>query len=256
MILLLILFVSKNYGQDPGFISEHPKTYSISIHAGTDQIREKILLPLVHKGMVTELSFGTEKIKGSLRQFELLIDYSRLKTNLEEMAKSASVRIGLGYAYNFRLLQSKNFMYYLGPKVSLSYSFGVYPNWDESHIYWADCLSFGVNNIFTLPLPKEREWFTSLSIPLLGFFSRPEDIRPFKMDNVTPGGILKAFHSQVESGFIHNLMLINFKTEYRFPVFTHKREAITFQMDVIRMSKKDGNPIFQLITMLGLKIML
>ncbi len=254
-IFILMLMASPVKGQDPDYLL-NDKIYSIDVRSGRNQIKEMSLFPMVHKGRVTELSFETEKIKGSLRQFQLLFTYSRIKTSLEEMAKSGNIRLGLNYSYNFLIFQRNNLRYYAGPQASICYSFMLYPNWDESHTYWADHLSFGANNVMSVSLRNEGEWITSMNFSLLGFFSRPDDIRQYKMDDYTPGGILKAFNSNIEAGSMNKLLLINFKTEYRFPVLTGIREAITFNMDIIRMSRNDGDPVFQIINRLGIKIIL
>jgi hypothetical protein len=256
LIFILVLTGSGINGQDPDSSSGHNKYFSINLHTGLNQIKEKSLLPLVHKGMVTEMSFETEKLKRNMRQFEFLFTYSCLKTSLEEMAKSGNIRLGLNYAYNFLIFQKNNIRYYLGPQTSLCYSFMLYPNWDESHSYWADYLSFGANNIISVSLRHESEWFTSLSFPILGFFSRPEDMRPYKMDDSSPGGVLKALNSNIELGSLNKLLLINYKTEYRFPILVNKREAITFNLDILRMSRKEGDPVLQIVTTFGIKIML
>lgn len=256
LIVILILTTSMIKGQDSVSSSNHNKVYSVNIQPGLNQIKEMNLLPLVHKGFLTELSFETEKIKGSLRQFEFSFTYSRFKTSLEEMSKSGNIMLGLNYSFNFLIFQKNNLRYYLGPRASLCYSFMLFPNWDDSHGYWADYMSFGPNNIFSVSLRHESEWFTSLNFSLLSLFSRPEEIRPFKMDDSSFGGILKALNSNVEPGLMNRLFQINIKTEYRFPVFVNKREAITFNMNIVRISGSNGQPIFQIINMLGLKIML
>jgi hypothetical protein len=258
ILLIFILFLtgSRINGQNPEPSTSDKKVYSVSLHTGLNQIREKSLLPLVHKGMATELMFETEKVKHDMRRFEFLFTYSRLKTSLEEMAKSGNISLGLKYAYTFLVFQKNNLRYYLGPQTSLCYAFMVYPNWDESHSYWADYLAFGARNVISVSLRHENEWFTSMSFPVLGFFSRPDVVRPYKIDDISAGGMMKAFNSNIETGFMNKLLLINYKTEYRFPAFTNKREAITFNLDIIRMSRKDGYPVFQIITMFGIKFML
>jgi len=226
------------------------------MQVGLNQIREMNLLPMVHKGFITELSFETEKINRGLRQFQFLFTYSRIKTSLEEMSKSGNINLGLSYSYNFLIFQNNNFRYYSGPTASLSYSFMMYPDWDDSHGYWADYLSLGSSNIFSFSLRHESEWFTSLNFSLFSLFSRPGEIRPFKMDDSSFIGIFKALNSNIEPGLMNKLVQVNFKTEYRFPVFVNKREAITLNMNIIRISGNDGQPIFQLTNMFGIKIML
>lgn len=255
LISILLLITVRVKAQERDTPYDHDKIYSINIQLGLNQIKEMNLLPLVHRGTLTELSFETEKLKNSLRHFQFSLIYSRIKTGQEELAKSGNIILGSNYSYGFPVFQNNNLRYYLGPQASLSYSYMLYPNWDDSHGYWADYLSFGLTNIFSVSLKHESEWFTSINIGLFCLFSRPEELRPFKMDDSSPGGILKALNSNIETGLINKAIQINFKTEYRFPVFVTKHEAITYSMDVIRLSRKDEHPILQIISSFGIKIM-
>jgi hypothetical protein len=254
-IFPFLLTVGTIKGQVQDLISVD-KTYSVSARFGQNQIKEMNLFPMVHKGTVTELSFETEKMKNSLRQFQLLFTYSRVKTSLEEMSKSGNIRLGINYSYNFLIFEKNNFRYYLGPQTSLCYSFMLFPNWDDSHSYWADYLSLGPNNVFSVSLKHQSEWFTSLNFALVSFASRPAENRPFKMDDSSVGGILRALNSNIEPGLINKVLQINFRTEYRFPVFVTKREAVTFNSDIIRISGNGEQPVFQIINRFGIKIML
>jgi hypothetical protein len=256
LISAMILLVIRINGQEQPPPPTPHKIYSINLQFGMNQIKEKNLLPLVHKGTLTELSVETEKIKSSLRQFQASFIYSRLKTNLEEISKSGNIRLGLNYSYNFPIYQNSNLSYYLGPRTSLCYSYMLYPNWDDSHGYWADYLSFGLNNVLSVKREHEREWFTTLNIGLLTLLSRPDEIRPYKMDDSSFGGIVKALNSNIAPGSINKALQINFKTEYRFPVFLTKREAITYNLDINRFSSDNAEPLIQIIHRLGIKIML
>jgi len=256
LISVMILLVIRIKGQEPPPTSTPHKIYSVNLQFGMNQIKEKNLLPLVHKGVLTELAFETEKIKSSLRQFQASFVYSRLKTNLEEMAKSGNIGLAFNYSYNFLIYNNSNLIYYLGPRTALCYSYMLYPNWDDSHGYWADCLSFGLNNVLSVKREHDREWFTSLNIGLLSFCSRPDEIRPYKMDDSSFGGIVKALNSNIAAGSINKVLQINFKTEYRFPVLSTKREAITYNLDINRFSSDNAELLLQVIHRLGIKIML
>lgn len=253
IILILISNLIKGEGQDS---LSCKKIYSVNLRFGMNQIREMNLLPLVHKGTITELSFETEKIKGSLRHFQLFFTYSRIKTSLEEMSPSGNIRLGMDYSYNFLIVRNNNLRYYLGPQTSLCYSFMLFPNWDESHSYWANYLSVGANNILSVAVRNKSEWFTSLNFSVASLFSRPDEIRPYKMDDNSAMGILSALNSNIETGSMNKLLQINLRTEYRFPVFVNKKEAITFNMDILRLSGNSGQPVLQIINSIGLKIML
>jgi hypothetical protein len=255
LISILIVIGGRIKAQNRDSSSDHDKIYSFNLQLGLNQIKEMNLLPLVHRGTLTELSFETEKLKNSLRLFQFSLIYSRIKTGYEELAKSGNIMLGFNYSYDFLVLQKSNLRYYLGPQTSLSYSYMLYPNWDDSHGYWADYLSIGLTNVFSVSLKPDNEWFTSINIGLFSLFSRPEELRPFKMDDSSPGGILKALNSNIETGLINKAIQINFKIEYRFPVFVTKHEAITYSMDVIRLSRKDEPPVLQIISSFGIKIM-
>jgi hypothetical protein len=256
LIFFLGLLNSQIIGQAKAVSSMPSKSNSFNLQFGINQIREMDLLPLVHKGTLGEFTFETEREKVNLSQFQISVMYSRVKTNLEELSKSGNIKLRLNYSYNFRIIQNDKIRYYLGPQTSLCYSFMLFPNWDDSHGYWADYLSFGPNNILSVSLKHEREWFTSLNFSIFSLFSRPDEVRPYKMDDSSFGGIIKALNSNIEPGFLNRAFEINLKTEYRFPVLVNKREAFTFNMDVSQISRKSEQPIIQIITRVGIKIML
>jgi hypothetical protein len=76
------------------------------------------------------------------------------------------------------------------------------------------------------------------------------------MDDSSVGGILKALNSDIQTGSVNRALQINFKSEYRFPVLVNKTEAIVFDMTIVRLARKDEQPVFQFIWQAGIKIML
>ena len=188
LVFIMLLIGCRINGQDQDSLSRH-KNYSVGIQFGLNQIREMNLLPLAHRGTLSELSFETEKKKNSLRLFQFYFTYSRVRTNMEELFPSANIRLGLNYSYNFQIYRKNNFRYYLGPNSTLNYSFMIYPNWDESHNYWANFLTLGANSILSVALRNECEWVTALNFSIIGIFSRPEEIRPYKIDDNTSGEV-------------------------------------------------------------------
>jgi hypothetical protein len=255
LLSIMLLIGCRINAQDQDSLSGN-KIYSVGLQIGLNQIREMNLLPLAHRGTLSELSLETEKRKNGLRLFQFYFTYSRVRTSMEELFPSANIRLGLNYSYNFQIFQKNKFKYYLGPQSSLSYSLMIYPNWDESHNYWANFLTLGASNVVSVSPGNDNEWVTSLNFSVFGIFSRPEESRPYKMDDNTSGGVLKELNSNIEPGSMNNLLQVNFKTEYRFPVFVTKREAITFNMDIIRIAGKEGQPVLQIISRIGIKIML
>ena len=231
------------------------KSNSLELHTGLNQIKEMNLLPVSNSGLITEFSFAREKRGKQLHQFQISIAYSRLKTRFEDMAKSGNIGLSIYYAKNWHLIQEGNISYFMGPHASISYSFMLYPNWDDSHGYWANTFSAGMNNILSVKLRNNQEWFTSLKIPLFSLYSRPEVERLYKMDDSSVAGLLKSLNGDIESGTWNRAFQLNFVTEYRFPVFSNKMEALSYSIDFMRISKRNGSPVIQLINKLGIKFM-
>ena len=225
---------------------------------GVNQVKDENLHPKVSTGTITELSYGFENItrSNSLQQFNLNMGYSRLKTELEDLSKSVNLKLNLNYSSNYRLLHKKNFNYYLGPGITLAYSGSYFPNWDESHLYWANHLSLGVKNIFSFTIKNKNEWVSSISIPLYSAYSRPQLYRLYKMDDITFGGFVKSYHDNISTSHFINVFFLKVQSEYRFPVFSKKKEAVTYTFDFLRMKGKDARPFTQLSHQIGIKFFL
>lgn len=94
----------------------------ISLQFGLNKIKDENLLPKVSTGTITELSYGFEKRKTNLQQFHFTVGYSRLKTEFEDLSKTANLELNMDYNLGYQLAQKNNFTYYLGPEMRLSYN--------------------------------------------------------------------------------------------------------------------------------------
>ncbi len=251
ILLLQVTILNLAWGQDSSLSS-----HVIGIGNGFNQIKEENLLPLVHTGSVASVSYEFRNMKGSYQGFQSAIGYSRLKTRSESLSDTVNMGINASYSYCFGLMGRDAVRYYLGPQAKVAYSVAYYPNWDDSHLYWADYYSAGLSNILSFDLRNDKRLFFNLSVPLLSFYSRPDSIRLYKIDEVSPGGILDNLNSDIKPGFWNSAFLLHFSVEYQFPVFRSKRESIAYSLDFTRMKRKDGNPFTQLMHKIGLKILL
>ena len=253
LILFLLLLSGTVLSQE---MDSARTRHFIALRFGLNQIREENLHPKVSTGTLTELSYGFEKQNKRLQRFQLSLGYSRLKTSLEDLSKSINLKLNISYSYNFRLVKSRKFNYYLGPEANLSYTACFLPNWDDSHLYWADYLSVGAKNIFSVSLKNKKEWVTDVSIPLFSVFSRPELHRLYKIDETDFAGIVHNLNSHITAAHLTNVFFVHLQTEYRFPVFHNKTQAFTFLFDWLRVRHDDGNPFYQLSYQLGIKFIL
>ncbi len=228
----------------------------IQVQFGVNQIKDENLHPKVSTGTITDFSYGFEKRKKVWHQFHFTLGYSRLKTELEDLSKSLNIKMDAGYSWNYPLAQKNNFKYYLGPEASISFSLCFFPNWDDSHLYWADYYSIGVRNSFSVKLKNENEWVAFVSLPLFSVFSRPELYRLYKIDDTDFGGIMSNLNSNLAPAHLTNVFYAKFQTEYRFRVFKNKQQAFTFATDYTRVKHDDGNIFSQLSYQIGIKFLL
>lgn len=228
----------------------------IALEFGVNQIKDENLHPKVSTGTITELSYGFEKRKNIWQQFHFTLGYSRLKTELEDLSKSVNLKINLDYSYSFSLVKKKNFSYYLGPELMLAYNASYLPNWDDSHLYWADYLSIGATNIFLVKCKNQNEWTTFITVPLFSVFSRPELYRLYKIDDTDVGGIAKNLNSNITAAHLTNVFFVHLQTEYRFPVFRNKREAFIYSFEWLSVKHDSGNPFNQMSHQIGIKLFL
>jgi len=228
----------------------------LALQMGINQVKDENLHPKVSSGIGMQVSYGFEKQKRNLQQFEFVLGYSRLKTGLEELSKTVNVRIKADYSLNFGLIEHETYSLLLGPEMVLDYNVSYFPNWDDSHLYWADYLSIGVNTILPVKLRKEKEWITYLSFPLFSVFSRPEQYKLYKIDKTDVGGIISNLNSHITAAHLTNVFHVRLKTEYRFPAFAHGREAFYYAFEWVRVRDDDGLPFQKIIHQVGIKFFL
>lgn len=252
LLILLSIFNVKTQAQDS---TQLRKTqHSIAMRVGLQYIKEENLHPKTHMGLLVKLSYGFEKRKYNTSRFRTTIGYSRLKTKLEGVSKAVNFNWNTQYSRNYFIFQKNHLRYHLGLDATLAYSVSYFPNWDDSHLYWADYLSFGLSHSVTLQLKKKREWVTSFSFPLITIYSRPDQLRLYKIDDIDFEGIVKNLDGNPSLGFWNRAFPFQFETEYRFPVFNHKKEAFTYSFDFIRLRKKGENSFTQLSHQIGIKL--
>jgi hypothetical protein len=230
--------------------------HTLSLQFGMNKIKDENLHAKVSKGALTEFSYGFEKATKAWQQFHFTLGYSRLKTEIEDVSKTANLRLHTDYSWSYPLVRKHRFNYYLGPEGSISYNVCYFPNWDESHLYWASNFSVGVRNSFSVSLKDERKWVSFLSFPLFSMFSRPELYRLYKIDETDGGGIMSNINSDLTPGHLTNVFFLKFQTEYRFPVFKSKTQAFTYSLEFNRVKHNDGNLFLQELHQIGIRFFL
>jgi hypothetical protein len=254
--VMMLLVGTSGYAQDTAEQNSMASAHAIGVTIGVNQIKEANLLSRAHSGFVTTLSYDYVHSDQNYRDFQFLLGYSRIIARSEDITKSANFLITVSSCYAFGLAEQQSLKYFLGPQVKLSYSAGAYPNWDDSHLYWANYISAGINNVLIYSFQNETRLVSHISMPLLSLFSRPDLLRLKKFDDLSFGGIINSLHSNLNLGFWNRAYHLHFDLEYQFPVFRTKQEAFFYSLEYVRLRQNDGNPYTQLIHQIGIKVLL
>jgi hypothetical protein len=253
LFFVFALFITWAHAQEKDSAGSQ---HVIALRFGMIQVKDENLHPKVSTGTLTELVYGFEKRKKTWQQFHLAFAYSRLKTTLEDLSKSVNLQLKLDYSKSYLLKENGHCAYFLGPETRLAYNACYFPNWDDSHLYWADYFSIGVRNHFTIKLKNQNALLASLSVPLFSVFSRPDLYRLYKIDKIDAGGIAQNLNSNISAAHLVNVFFISFDAEYRFPVFRNKREAFTYSFGWLLVKKDGGNAFNQVQHQIGMRIFL
>lgn len=254
--VIVLLLETSGYAQDAAGQDSIASAHVIGVTIGVNQIKEANLLSRVHSGFVTTLSYDYVHSAQNYQDFQFLLGYSRIIARSEDITKSANFLITTSYCYALAVAGEQSLKYFLGPQVKLSYSAGAYPNWDDSHLYWANYVSAGISNVLIYGFQNETQLVSHISVPLLSLFSRPDLLRLNKFDDLSFGGMIKSLHSNMNLGFWNTAFHLHFDLAYQFPVFRTKQEAFFYSLEYVRLRQSDGNPYTQLIHQLGIRVLL
>ena len=245
------LLVNVCCGQDESTLL---KLNSFQLDAGINLLKEENLHPKVHGGAVFGILYSNLRTKSNHKQFDIGIQFSRLKTEYESLAATMNIQLFANYAYLFNGITNDKFTYNIGPKLGLHYNLSLYPNWDESHLYWADYLCLGLRNKLKYQLNEKQALTVDLSIPVFSLISRPELNRIYKIDNISAGGIINSMHSNLKGALWNHSFIIKSRIEYCFKINNRIKQAICYSLNYSRLMEKEGLPFQNLQHLIGLKI--
>jgi len=249
--LLLFLHSSLCFGQEVKTLS---KQNSFQVDVFLNQLKEENLHPKVHSGAGYGLLYSGLRKKRNQTQFEIGLQFSRPKTKYESLAASMNIQLFSNYAFLFNGITNNKFAYQLGPELGLHYNLSLYPNWDESHLYWADYLGLGLRNTFNYQLNGKHALTFNISVPLVSLISRPELDRIYKIDDISVGGIFGSMHSNLEGVLWNHSFIAKSRFEYHFQITDHLTQSICYSFNYSRIQAKAGLPLQNLQHLIGLKL--
>jgi len=250
-VLLLLLMPEPGSGQDSKpQIKYHTLTYEI----GMNWLKEENLFPIVHKGSVQGLTYRFEKWGKNYRELFAALRYSRLKAGMETEKVSQYEQISFGWCMGFRLLEREKINFYLGYNLKYAHSLVEFPVWDESRAYWGSSLTLGVSNRFIVSSKEKKSFVFSLDINPLGLYSRPDEVRLYAQENWSLLSIVKTTNSNIKPGFVNNVLLINFRTEYRFLTKKDNYFSLLYTFSYSRIRRTNEHPLQNTINSLGFSL--
>jgi hypothetical protein len=249
--ILLMLFTCAVQAQETITVI---KSNSFQLDFSMMQIKEENLHPKVHHGLLYGLQYGHSRQKINISTFRMGLGFSRLKTNYEPLSASASVRLRGTYHYLFKIANSDKVTFHMGPEINLAYALSYFPNWDESHLYWANSLDLGIRNKFSYHINVRQTLALDLGFSLFSVFSRPELDRQYKIDDISLAGILGNMNSNPEGGTMNKSLLLSFQAEYQFHTGERITQAICYSYNYNRVKSNDGFPFQDNLHKLGFKI--
>jgi hypothetical protein len=118
------------------------------------------------------------------------------KSAFEPAAYSTWLQVLLQYDYLRALKGGTAFRLLAGGMAQVNYRIGYYPNWDDSHVYWASFLGVGLSGRAEQQIGN-RTLYLACSLPLVGTMSRPPASRSYKIENSAPGNLLRITHQHL-----------------------------------------------------------
>lgn len=221
---------------------------------GVKQVKEVNLVPKVHRGMAYSLSYNYYlQEERSFRVLEIEAAYAGLHSRYEKPAASQYLQLKASYSFLFSLYHNEYFSFYAGPQAGFGYGLGFYPNWDDSHLYWADYIGAGGAGLITYRREKGI-WLLKTTLPVFSMISRPEKSRQYKIDDISAGGIIKNMNSHWEPAFPDRNFASGTGLEYLHPSGNKLSLSIGYSFHYLYMKADKGSPFLSVDNSLTFKL--
>lgn len=253
LFLLLCTFSFTGIAQN---IWQKNKWNAVSVTGGINQIKEFQLAPKVHSGFTAGANYEYMYIGDYISGVRINLDGSGLASDMEKKYQSANIRLRANYQYLFLLFDTGFMSYYFGFEGGMNYSVSMYPNWDESHLYWANYVGVGIKNRYGIHINDNNHVIINFALPFFVVASRPQMNREYKMDDFSLGGILKSLHSHPEVTLFKRNAIIELSVEYQFWGYKKYIPAFYYNIYCSRLQSKTGDPYQDMVHQFGLKIYL
>ena len=251
LFILLFLLGAKLFAQ---VSIDSFKRNSIQLIFGINQLKEENLHPKVHSGRVTGISYQHFLKSKNISDFDVTLKWSRAKTEYEDLSATANAHITGSYSYLFKIINNPRILYALGPEISIQYNLGFYPNWDESHLYWANHMDLGADNYLLYRVSKSGILLFNLGFSVFSVFNRPEYDRMYKIGTYSFEKVIHDLHSDYEFGSINKTIRMAFHMEYQFLLHPKFTQALCYSYEYLKINGNESLPFQNNLHQVGFKI--
>lgn len=186
-----------------------------SVASGFLQLKELNLESVIHSGPGLELVYRCSIAQRG--QLKVSFSYASLSSRFETFGSSHLAQLQAAYGLPVWQKSLGQWQFELQPFTAMNYRLAFMPNWDESHLYWANTLSLELAVKASRPLKQNAHLETEVSLPFLAAVSRPNTYRNYKIDDLSMSGMLNNFHSNISVGSWDRYFSFNWKFGYRLP---------------------------------------
>lgn len=251
LLFLLLLIPELGLSQEQ---KRQIKYHSFTYEIGANWLKENNLFPIVHKGAINGLTYRFEKSGKNYNEISVSLRYSKLKAEPETEKVSQNEQFSLGYCMGFHLVQREKINLYIGYNLKYALPLVEFPVWDESRAYWSTSLTLGLSNRLFLNIKEYQNWIISWDINPMGLYSRPDEVRLYAQEKWTFSSIVKTTNSGIKPGFVTNVLLSNFRTEYRFLTKKDHYFALLYSLSYSRIMKTNEHPQLNNINNFGISL--
>ena len=201
-----------------------------------NQAKENNLIPLRHIGTGFSLNLAYRFYSQSDEKIiDWTVELSGLSTHIEDYAKSYWIKNSFSFTnvYKSDLAGIKDV--YLGGKIELVHNPAYYNNLDDSHLYWATYFSLGLALKYYYELSNLSRFSFLLDASPLGFGSRPNIIRNYKMDEPSFSNAIDIMHSNFEFVYPMDFIDIRFRTSYEMKVLREYVQSLFIEFDYLKL---------------------
>ncbi len=249
-ILIMLAFTTTIVAQTDSLMKKN----SFQLSLGLNQIKEKNINTKVHSGLSYLLKYSREKEKKNISQYNVSFLFSKIKTKYESASRSMNIQLRGNYGYFFNFKRTEKYRFFVGPNLSANYRLSFYPNWDDSHLYWADDFSLGLSNHLQYLINDKKSLLLGFNVSVLSIFSRPQLHRNYKIDVVSFGGIINNMNSNFQFGTVNRALNIYFQGEYQFKISDKMNQAIVYTFCYSTFKGSESMPFQNMLHNLSFKI--